>query len=389
MSGHAPFLHEIVSSPANLDARRIYADWLIEQGDARGEFIQLFFELEGKISGKRRAEIKRQLKQEIKVQTKRDYAQSPAIKKLRNPEYRHGFIEHATIGMTDFVKFGSEICSFVPLRSVSFTSGAKQIPNLVKCDHLKSIDTIDFHGNKFSDPSFAEFADCPFIGNLNSLRVRGSAIGIETAKRLSKGKSLSLSSFSVSFANLWDNPCSKQICESDNFAALEHLKMEGVPIGKESAKHVSQSGFRDSLRSLDLSFCNISDDGFEHLVSEPKVWPRLERLVLNECNLTDRCLDLLTHKDHREKFPALTYLGLNFNLIGDQGLIALANSVLLRQLTNVRMSQNHLSLDGLLALGGSKHRNPKTEFYLAKNRIRGGQLSHLIKQYGDFGKFTA
>ena len=41
MTTHETFLREIVQDPADDGARRIYADWLEEQGDPRGEFIHI------------------------------------------------------------------------------------------------------------------------------------------------------------------------------------------------------------------------------------------------------------------------------------------------------------------------------------------------------------
>ena len=34
-----PLLAEVIANPANIDARQVYADWLIEQSNPRGTFI--------------------------------------------------------------------------------------------------------------------------------------------------------------------------------------------------------------------------------------------------------------------------------------------------------------------------------------------------------------
>jgi len=43
---HAPFLDEIHNSPDEYGPYGVYADWLTERGDPRGEFIQLQWQLE-------------------------------------------------------------------------------------------------------------------------------------------------------------------------------------------------------------------------------------------------------------------------------------------------------------------------------------------------------
>lgn len=41
-----PFLEAIAESPDDLDARRVYADWLDDHGDPRGEFLRLDYQVE-------------------------------------------------------------------------------------------------------------------------------------------------------------------------------------------------------------------------------------------------------------------------------------------------------------------------------------------------------
>src|SRR5687768_7933754 len=40
-NGHGPFLREIIAAPDDDAPRLIYADWLDEHGDPRGEFIRV------------------------------------------------------------------------------------------------------------------------------------------------------------------------------------------------------------------------------------------------------------------------------------------------------------------------------------------------------------
>ena len=42
LSGEVPFLRSILAAPDSPDERLVYADWLEEQGDSRGEFLRTF-----------------------------------------------------------------------------------------------------------------------------------------------------------------------------------------------------------------------------------------------------------------------------------------------------------------------------------------------------------
>lgn len=44
-SNHWEFLQAVIAQPLNMDVRRVYADWLEEQGDPRADFIRVQFEL--------------------------------------------------------------------------------------------------------------------------------------------------------------------------------------------------------------------------------------------------------------------------------------------------------------------------------------------------------
>ena len=164
--------------------------------------------------------------------------------------------------------------------------------------------------------------------------------------------------------------------------------LEGTSITARTGNHVAQSMFRPNLERLDLSFTDFRSTGVINLMSSQEGYPRLSELLLNGCEIRgNRGIKELDVNSKR--LPALSVLGLNFNNLGNSGAIALSKSVLLGQLLAVRMSQNGIESEGLESLGGSPQRNKKTKFYLAKNRIRGGQLSRLLRLHGDFGKFSA
>lgn len=46
MSDGETLLNEVLANPADREPRLVYADWLLDQGDPRGEFIQLQIQAE-------------------------------------------------------------------------------------------------------------------------------------------------------------------------------------------------------------------------------------------------------------------------------------------------------------------------------------------------------
>ena len=381
MSSHEPFLTEIVNNPANMEPRLVYADWLIENGDPLGEFIQAQIELAGDCTPARKKELSRiQKSSKPKIPAKHKLAKQH----LRKPEYRHGFIEHATIGLQAFIDHGKALCQQYPLRSIQLTAGSNKMENLIECAHLKHIEAIDFRSNDFDSQSVEVFANCEHFKNLRSVHFRSSNFGLPAAKAMANSKHL-VKFESIEFSNnkQWNDDCMEAICQSKTLGGLKRICLEGADLSRGFCKHLASAKFRNSLESFEITFAEIGDNGLEELISNP--FPNLKTLLLNACDLSGKGLEFLC-KNHK-RLPKLTTLGLNFNAIDDRGAIALSKSEFLTQLLSVRMSQNELGLEGLKAIGGSPKRNKKTKFYLPKNKVRGGQLSHLIQLHGNFGSF--
>jgi uncharacterized protein (TIGR02996 family) len=62
----------IAAAPDDDAPRRVYADWLVERGDPRGEFIQLGLEVRGLADGERAAAVRRRA--ELAVAHRREWA---------------------------------------------------------------------------------------------------------------------------------------------------------------------------------------------------------------------------------------------------------------------------------------------------------------------------
>ncbi|MFK7767592.1 MAG: TIGR02996 domain-containing protein [Mariniblastus sp.] len=384
MSSHEIFLSEIVNNPSNMDPRLVYADWLIEKGDPLGEFIQAQIELAGNCTAARKKTLSKIQKS---LQPKLSPNNKLAKQHLRKPDYRMGFIEHATIGLQAFIDHGNVLCQQFPLRSVQLTAGSNKMDKLTECAHLKHIEHIDFRSNDFNSESVAKFANCEHLANLKSIHFRSSNFGEPGALAIANSKYLSnVESIEISNNEEWSNECMKVICESKTLSGLKRFRLEGSNnLTQPFCKHFASATFRENLQSLEFTFVKVGNSGLTELIRNS--FPSLSTLLLNGCNLSGNGLAFLCKNN--ERLPSLTTLGLNFNSIDDRGAIALSKSELLAQLLDVRMSQNQLDFEGLNAIAKSPKRNKKTKFYLPKNPISGSQLLALIESHGNFGKFDS
>lgn len=384
MSEQELFLKQIVDHPRDLDSRLVYADWCCENGLSHGELIQTQFELAGDCKPKRRRELKTLEKKLIGEMVRSD----PLIKRrvFRNPEFHLGFIERATITLRTFIDHGAEICAHHPIRFLELMSGQNRVADLAACEHLKNIEGVDFRSVDFEDAEVVTFAESPHLNSLKKLRIRSSRFAEPSARAIAENlDGLESIHFTNNFN--WDDACMRHICSSKKMKELNSIVLENPNITFETCERIANSTFRKNLEHLQLDLCPLGDAGVEKLLAARGGFPSLKSLILSDCLLEAESIKSL--EQSRKKLPKLELLGLNFNELKDEGAIQLSKSVILKQLKDVRMSQNEIALDGLMAIGASTHRDKKTKFYLAKNKIRGGKLSHLIKAHGNFGKFDA
>ena len=104
IAAHKPFLDEILKDPDNLDSLNIYADWLIERDDPRGQLIRTQLQLEEKgLSADERKTLKAKEESLIKQHGREwlgpnaarffiDQLQPEDEEGWLNPEYKFTFV---------------------------------------------------------------------------------------------------------------------------------------------------------------------------------------------------------------------------------------------------------------------------------------------------------
>src|SRR5262249_8956067 len=147
------FLHDILEHPDDDTVRLIYADWLTEYGDPRGEFIQVQCQLarcEGTLTGwdewgelASRLPHLRQRKRDLRQQHGEEWAW-PLHDLVRGYDFRRGFVEDVSLSASVFVQRGQELFRLAPVRRVRFTTTDVPMTRLAGCPHLAQLSELDF-----------------------------------------------------------------------------------------------------------------------------------------------------------------------------------------------------------------------------------------------------
>src|SRR5688572_12656020 len=101
MTHQEAFVQSILEAPDDDDVRLIYADWLEERGDPRGEFIRLQIELAKYRTGQRPTELTQRERALIQAHG-REWA-GPLAELARSWTFHRGFIDQVTLRTQDFV----------------------------------------------------------------------------------------------------------------------------------------------------------------------------------------------------------------------------------------------------------------------------------------------
>lgn len=352
MPDEQSFLDEIVANPDDDVPRLIYADWLEEQGNPRGEFIRVQCELATLKKTQVRYRELRAREQELWASHGLEWVKGFPYS-LRRCVFRRGFIEESAVALSYFVRNWSKIFRLTPLRHVTFTQVQNRVslledcrglemlrsirlkncyPNLdttplARSPHLKNIETII---GRWSDQGLIELSKSPVVGNLRTLIPEGRySVGVVEA--------------------LADAPQLK----------LRHLNFSyGIPTA--AVPVIARARFGQTLEEFVINGVDITDDEFITFMESPSL------PVIREFRCSNMDFQLGVH---------------------GPGLEALAKNPRLANLRYLSLTNHPLSFRSLEALGDSPYRVRGTKFHFGFHR--GDMRSPLTKAEVEYlrGKF--
>jgi uncharacterized protein (TIGR02996 family) len=309
-SAHDAFLRAIREDPDNDVPRLIYADWLDEQGDPRGEFIRVQCELAGLTEEDPQYDSLKKREEALLRRHKADWtgAVRPLVKQFT---LRRGFVEEVVLTDRQFRRSGAALWGMAPIRRVIFWNLADaQVSRLARDIEWPAGSGVSIN-YKFSERpggGLIQFLESPHVQRLGRLGMSGDRLSpehIRACSRLTSLKSLGLRSQSRP-----DRPLKEALGAIGALVELERL---------------------------DLSYVGITRDGLQALV-EGGPMPRLKDLLLAHNRIGTKGMDALTEG---EPFPALTALDLRCNQIGSAGTVALASAPwIARQVRRLDLGEN-------------------------------------------------
>jgi uncharacterized protein (TIGR02996 family) len=163
------FLQSILENPDDDGLRLIYADWLDERGDSRGEFIRVQCELARlPESDPRRSELEAR-ERALLLASGKEWA-GPLVGLTRSWTYRRGFVEGIRLGGNAFVAYTDYLFRLAPLREVRLDS--VWVRALIAVPLLGRLTWLDLRSTSFSDHDAELLVGCPYLNPQITLDLR-------------------------------------------------------------------------------------------------------------------------------------------------------------------------------------------------------------------------
>lgn len=304
------FEHESPSATSLLDAirkapeddgpRQVYADWLMEQGDPRGEFIAVQCELT-------RSDLEQARRLELEARQVSLLSQhgatwlGPLAGDAVTTSFARGFLDAVTVLDLDSLEAAQATLAKEPVRALVFaTPWRVDVARVVTWPWLSTVRSLDFRSSR---------------GGMLPFRREGLATLVSTWK----------------------------------LRGLTSLAFTDQRLGDEGAAQLASSGAFPALTEFSLTSDTLSAAGVEALV-KASWFAGLSRLSLADNELGPDAAEVLA----RVRFKRLTRLSLSSNRIWNDGAIVLARSPHLATLESLWLASNRISQKGAEALLSAK-----------------------------------
>lgn len=309
MHGADAFLEAIRTDPDDLSARLVFADWLEEQGDPRGEFIRAQCALShNHMDDRQRARFAAR-EQELLALHEEEWT-APFRDIASAWTFRHGFVEDVVIDAKAILdKPVDSLVLLAPIRGVT----------------IKNVGTL-----------IVDVADLPLLGHVERLDLRGNNLGdtgVEVLARHARFTRLRHLDLSMNFIEISG---ARALAQAPHLGRLTRLIMDQNPLEDMGVYALTSAASMSSLETLSLRHCHVTAGGARYL-ADSKTLGRLQTLDLAHNELGDSGARALAKST---SLISLTDLRLPFNGVGAGGGKALLDAANLARLRKLDLQGN-------------------------------------------------
>src|SRR3954466_6350440 len=280
----AAFLDRVCADPDDDAPRLIFADWLDEHGDPRGEFIRVQVALARIPPGDPRRDTL--VDREAALLARYHARWSDRLRGVAGwTEFRRGFVETVNIDGRTFLRRAADLFRLAPVRHVRFLDVGGSLDRVVACPQLAHLSALTIYAQHIDDRLARFLVDSPHLGGLRDLNIGRNRVGDRGVEHLAWSPRLR----GLVNLDLSDNAVgdlgARTLAESANLASLASLELRRNELTRAGLGYLCASPVLDGLRHLGLA---------QNRARPPRGWPppqggvvALASLDLTENGLTE------------------------------------------------------------------------------------------------------
>ena len=404
------FIQTIIEEPNIDDHRLIFADFLEEHNDPRAELIRLQFAM--REIPKSTSKWTTLRSQELKLLRKHGgFGKPPKIGKILS--WHGGFVDEIETTLAQFATRNEELLAKTTVRGLQLRASSKQFKKVLDSQHLHRLRKLTFKSNRIPNHELCEFLALDTL-RLKELSIQDGHLTNDVGRTIGRMKhfesleSLELTGATESIAAIaiansphlsnltsltlryqLDDEGVEKICSAKTFQNLRRLELSGE-FTNQTIAWLHNATFRSTLEELvfrsgseyDYHYSSTRDGDYGLTKGFENPLPNLKSLEIGS-GMPDGMLIEIA-----KNYRGLESLDCGYNVIGDQGIAALAQSELLSTLKRLVLTGNQVTPASVEMLCNSEFWTGKTKLYLRSNDISQAQIKELKEKYGKtFGNF--
>lgn len=337
MSSEKSFLKAIHAAPDDDALRLVYADWLDERGDPRGEFIRI--QVARAAGDDHRTLVLRE--HELRAAHGGDWA-GPLRELVGDWQFHRGLLEEVMVNARTFLEKGETLFRLAPLQRVRLRGVEDVLPELACQPILAQVRGLDLVGERLDDLALHVLASSPHVGELRSLNLSLNLVGTSGIRALAESPHLGNLRELILTGNSDVADLGVQaLCASKTLPALVVLDVTSCGLTDTAARALAGAPLLPRLRTLNLGGNRIGHGALRTLINSPKA-AGLQTLGLDAAEINSLVVQAIGIAKH---LTNLRRLHLRMNHITDGGADALVRAPHLTNLVEVDLRENPIGAE--------------------------------------------
>jgi uncharacterized protein (TIGR02996 family) len=295
MDQEQAFLEAIRRRPGSFPHRLVYADWLTDRGDPRGEFIRFQVEA-GRLPDGSPRRLELEARADDLLLAHEDDWLGPLLGAVANWEWRGGLLDWVTVPADAFLAEAPRWLPALPLLGVQLRKARPHVAALARCEQLAHLSGLYLGDNDLSDDDLEVLLRSPHLKRVRSLYLQSNLLG-ERAGEV--------------------------VAQTPNLPRLRELNLGHNRLGDEAVVALARSPRLSRLRHLNLTMTALEEAGLVALAGS-RLLPRLHDLMIGMNMLLPQ--GSLAALAGAPAFAGLRSLSYEMNQPGDADVAALAGS---------------------------------------------------------------